>query len=127
MTLGVATAAFRHVNRFVEPVVKAGAASLFLVGPALVVLETVGRRSGKVRGVPVLAFRLGSKVFVSTVRGNSHWLANIDKNPSAAVWLAGNRRTGEATVHHEGFIDVASIEVQPAGEPPERAEFSRSP
>jgi hypothetical protein len=39
MTLGIATAAIRQVNRVVEPVVKAGAGSLLLVGPALVVLE----------------------------------------------------------------------------------------
>ena len=110
----IAAAAFRQVNRLVEPVVKLGFASLIPLGPALVVLETVGRRSHQVRTVPVLALRFGSRVLIGTARGRSHWLANLDASPSAAVWLGGSRRTGQATVHH-GVIDVASIEMEPAG------------
>jgi hypothetical protein len=114
----IARATFRQVNCIVEPVVRSGVVSRFPIGPALVVLETVGRKSSKVRTVPVLAFRLGSRVFVGTVRANSSWLANIDATPSSAVWLAGTRRPGHATVHHNGFIDVASIDVEPVGGAP---------
>jgi hypothetical protein len=57
-------------------------------------------------------------VLVGTVRGNSHWLANLDAAHATGVWLGGSRRTGDATVHHQGFIDVAAIEVDPdAGAP----------
>jgi hypothetical protein len=115
MTCGIAGSALRQVNRVVEPLAKAGLASGLAVGPALVVLETMGRRSRRVRTVPVLAFRFGSRVFVGTVRSGSQWLANADATPSTAVWLAGSRRPARATVHREGFIDVASIEVQPRG------------
>jgi F420H(2)-dependent quinone reductase len=113
---GMAMAAFRQVNRVVEPVAKCGVVSLLPVGPALVVLETVGRRSRKVRTVPVLAFRVGSRVLIGTVRGNSHWLANINATPSAALWLRGSRQTGSVTVRREGLIDVASIDVGPVVE-----------
>jgi deazaflavin-dependent oxidoreductase (nitroreductase family) len=116
MTCGIASAAFRQLNRIVDPIVRSGVVSLVPVGPALVVLETVGRRSGEARSVPVLALRFGSRVLIGTVRRNSHWLANVDATPSAAVWLGGSRRSGRATVHHEGFIDAASIEVEPVGE-----------
>jgi len=116
MALGIAAAAMRQVNRIVEPVLRSGAASLVPLGPALIVLETVGRRSRKVRTVPVLALRLGNRVIVGTVRGNSHWLANVVANPSAGVWLGGSRRTGTATVHQGSFIDVASIDAEPMGD-----------
>jgi hypothetical protein len=113
VTSAIARTALAQVNCVVEPVVRSGVVSLLPVGPALVVLETVGRKSSKVRTVPVLAFRLGSRVFVGTVRANSSWLANMDLTPSSAVWLAGTRRSGHATVHHEGFMDVAYIDVEP--------------
>ena len=116
MNAGIATAAFRQVNRFVEPVVKSGVASLIPIGPALVVLETVGRRTSKVRTVPVLALRFGSKVFIGTVRGGSQWMANVGASPDAAIWLGGHRRPGHATVHREGLIDVASITIEPSSE-----------
>jgi deazaflavin-dependent oxidoreductase (nitroreductase family) len=116
MTFRLAASAFRQVNRFVEPVIRVGAASLIPLGPALVVLETVGRRTRRARTVPVLALRFGSKVFVGTVRGNSSWLANVENAPGVAVWMGGSRRTGRATVRHEGLIDVASIEVESSGE-----------
>jgi hypothetical protein len=117
MNAGIATAAFRQVNRFVEPVVKSGVASLFPIGPALVVLETVGRRTSKVRTVPVLALRFGSKVFVGTLRGDSQWMANVGATPQAAIWLGGHRRAGQATVHREGLIEVVSITMDPNDKP----------
>jgi F420H(2)-dependent quinone reductase len=111
MSCGIGASVFRQVNRVVVPVVKTGVASLLPLGPALVVLETVGRRTHQVRTVPVVALRFGNRVLAGTVRGNSHWAANVDASRSAAVWLSGDRRSGQATVHHGGLIDVASIDV----------------
>ena len=44
-------------------------------------------------------------------------MANVDAASAAAVWQGGSRRAGQATVHHEGLIDVASIVVEPAADP----------
>ncbi len=63
-----------------------------------------------------VALRFGSKVLIGTVRGNSHWRANVVATPAAAIWMGGSRRSGRVTIHHEGLIDVASIEVEPFGD-----------
>jgi hypothetical protein len=78
--------------------------------------DDLRHRVGNISTREPQALRFGRRVRVGTVRRNSHWIANVDATPSAAVWLDGSRRSGRATVDHEGFIDAASIEVEPVGE-----------
>ncbi len=108
MRCDVAKTGFRALNSVLLPAVRSGFAAPLPVGLGLVVVETVGRRSGLVRQVPVVAFRAGDSVTVSTVRGNSQWLANLEATPAAAVWRNGVRREVIATVQR-GALNVVTL------------------
>lgn len=99
---------FRALNSVLLPAVRAGFAAPLPVGLGLVVVETTGRKSGLTRSVPVVAFRTGENVTVSTVRGNSQWLANLEATPAAAVWRNGVRRPVAATVQR-GALNVVTL------------------
>lgn len=90
--------AFRTLNSVVEPTVRAGVANPWPLGGGVVLLETLGRRSGEWRRVPLVATRVGDTLAVSTVRSNSLWLRNIEHDERVAVWLGGQRRTAMAMV-----------------------------
>ncbi len=101
--------AFRTLNSVVLPTVKAGIGSPFPIGAGLVVLETTGRKSGKPRQVPLVATRCGKRVDVSTVRGDSLWIKNLQANPKASVWVGGRKRTATATSIEPGPLTVATL------------------
>ncbi len=61
---------FRAMNRVVEPAVAAGFGSPGLTPWGMVVLETTGRNTGKLRRVPLLGLVSEGCVIVSTVRGS---------------------------------------------------------
>ena len=100
---------FRRVNRVVKPLVKAGLGSPLPIGLGAVVLESTGRKSGLPREVPVLGLRMGDKVIVSTVRGNSQWLKNLEANEQAAVWFCGRRHPASATVQR-GALNLVQLD-----------------
>jgi hypothetical protein len=110
---GVQRVAFGALNRVVAPLARSGVASLAPIGPALVVVDVVGRRSHRVRSVPLLALRFGSTVLLGTIRPNSQWLANVDAARGVAVWLGGDRRAATADIHRGPVIDVASVDLAP--------------
>ena len=99
---------FRALNRAVLPVVQAGFGSPLPLGFGLVVLETKGRRSGAVRPVPVVAFRAGRRVTVSTVRADSQWVKNLEADSDAAIWRNGTRRSVTANVQR-GPLSVVTL------------------
>ncbi|MDW3179268.1 MAG: nitroreductase/quinone reductase family protein [Acidimicrobiia bacterium] len=106
---------FRTINRFVKPAVKAGLGSPLPVGLGAVVLESTGRKSGLAREVPVLGFRVGKKVYISTVRERSQWLKNLEASDKAGVWYCGSRKDATACVQR-GPLNVVTLEVAPEGE-----------
>lgn len=101
-------AAFRALNSFMVPAVRAGLGSPLPIGGGVVILETIGRRSGKARQVPLVALRAGKTVKVSTVRGDSQWIANLEADPSAAIWIHG-RRSGATAQVERGPLNVATL------------------
>lgn len=108
-TPDVSQVLFRTMNRFVKPFVKAGLGSPLPVGLGAVVLESTGRVSGEPREVPVIGFRIGDKLLVSTVRGDSQWVKNLEADDEAAVWYCGKRRTATATVQR-GPLNVVTLD-----------------
>ena len=101
---------FRALNSVVRPAVKAGIGNPFPVGAGAVILETTGRKSGLVRFVPVLATRVGNVLTVSTVRGDSQWLANIEADENVAVWLQGHRHGATAAVKR-GALSTVRVDL----------------
>jgi len=94
---------FRMLNRVVEPVVRAGLGSPRIVPTGFIVVETTGRKSGKLRRSPLAATRLGDYVIVSTFRGGrSQWVRNLAAQPRTRFWLRGKPRDARAFVMYEG-------------------------
>lgn len=94
----LARTVFRTLNSIVRPVVQAGGGNPLPVGGGAIVLETTGRVSGQARQVPLVATRVGGRLGVSTVRGDSQWLRNIEADPNVTVHLCGRPRSATATV-----------------------------
>jgi len=105
-----ARSAFQALNTVVRPAIRAGLGNPLPVGGGAVVLETIGRKSGLARQVPVLAVRRGNRVSVSTARSDSQWLANIEAEPSVGLWISGRRRDGRARVTR-GCLNVVDIDL----------------
>jgi deazaflavin-dependent oxidoreductase (nitroreductase family) len=93
---------FRTLNRVVEPMVRAGFGSPRIVPGGLIVLETLGRKSGRKVRTPLVATRLGGHVVVATFRGKrSQWVLNLAADPKVRFWLGGRAREARAFVIHQ--------------------------
>ncbi len=92
---------FRQLNRVVEPMVRAGVGSPRIVPNGFIVLETRGRKSGRLRRSPLAATRIGRHVLVGTFRGDrSQWFRNLAAQPRTRFWLGGKARDTRAFVMH---------------------------
>lgn len=90
---------FRMLNRVVEPAVRRGVGSPRFVPGGLIVLETRGSKTGKLRRTPLTATRLQGHVFISTFRGErSFWVQNLQKQPRVSYYLGGRQRQARAFV-----------------------------
>lgn len=98
---------FGAINRFVEPLIRAGLGNPVLWPTGTIVLETKGRITGRSYNVPLFATRIGDMLVVSTVRRWSQWLKNVAANPDTRYWLGG--RSHEATA----FVIAPGIERRP--------------
>ena len=106
----VARQAFRALNTVVRPALECGIGNPLPVGVGAAVVETTGRTSGLPRPVPLVAARLGDKVVVSTVRGDSQWFANLEADPSVGVRLFGEDRPATASTRR-GPLNVAVLDL----------------
>jgi hypothetical protein len=90
---------FRLLNAVVEPAVRRGIGSPTFAPASLIVLETVGFKSGATRRTPLWSLCLGRYRIVSTARGNrSFWVKNLLQQPAAIYYLGGKPRTSQAIV-----------------------------
>jgi hypothetical protein len=94
---------FRMLNRLVEPMVRAGLGSPRFVPGGLIVLETRGRKTGRLNRSPLAATRIQGHVLVGTLRGDSsQWVRNLAASPATRYWLAGKPRECRAFLIFEG-------------------------
>jgi hypothetical protein len=107
---------FDSINRVVGPLARRGVVSPPPLGGGVVVMETTGRRSGLPRQVPLLATRVGDRLYVSTVRSGSQWVRNAEADPRVGVWLHGYRRDATAKVRR-GPIQLVEVELDATGVP----------
>ena len=90
---------FRRLNAIVEPLVRKGIGSPSFTPTSVILLETVGFKSGLERRTPLLAIRLGKYTLVSTARGSrSFWVKNLQKNAQVKYYLGGKIKDSKAYV-----------------------------
>lgn len=105
-------AIFRRLNAVVEPAVRCGIGSPTLAPASLIVLETVGCKSGLRRRTPLWSMRAGRYRLVSTARGKrSFWVKNLLQQPAVSFYLGGRRRDAQAIVIADGdaLPDVSAL------------------
>lgn len=103
---------FRALNAVVEPAVRKGFGSLTLAPASLIVLETVGFKSGQQRRTPLWSIGVGPYRLVSTARGDrSFWVKNLQKNGAIRFYLGGCERRATAVVIRDGKMsqDVSTL------------------
>ena len=106
--------AFRSLNSVVEPAVRRGIGSPTLAPAGLIVLETIGFKSGEQRRTPLWSFRLGRYRIVSTARGErSFWVKNLLQQPKVSYYLGGRRRESHAIVIAEGAPQHSAAALTP--------------
>ena len=103
---------FRRLNSWVEPAVRKGIGSPTFTPASLIVLETLGFKSGAQRRTPLWSVRLGRYRVVSTARGDrSFWVKNVLKQPKVSYYLGGKRREGNAIVFAGSSAEQQSLEL----------------
>jgi len=96
---GIELEFFRFLNRWLEPQIRAGLGSPRLVPGGLIVLETRGRKTGRLARVPLVATRIQGYVLVGTFRGaRSQWTRNLAAHPETRFWMGGRPRSTVATL-----------------------------
>jgi deazaflavin-dependent oxidoreductase (nitroreductase family) len=84
--------------RLVNPLVKA-AAERGIALPGLVILETIGRKSGQPRRTPVGDYVQGDTAWIFTEHGRAAaYMRNIEANPRVRMKVGRRWRTGSAEV-----------------------------
>jgi hypothetical protein len=90
---------FRRINGVVEPMVRRGFVSSKLAPASLIVLETIGFKSGQLKRTPVWSLGLGRYRIVGTARGGrSFWVKNLLKDSDISYFLGGKAVSSEAIV-----------------------------
>jgi len=90
---------FRLLNSVVEPAVRCGIGSPRFAPAGLILLESVGFKSGETRRTPLLATRFMGFTFISTARGErSFWVKNLQKQPRVTYYVGGKARAAKAFV-----------------------------
>jgi len=106
---------FRSLNRIVEPSVRKGFGSPRHTPGALIVLESIGHKTGRRNREPLASVRVGEQILVGTFRGRrSAWVKNLAANPAARYWLGGRAQPATATVFLAGKAPRKRKSLSPA-------------
>jgi len=105
---------FGALNRFAEPLVRAGLGNPILWPTGTIVLEVSGRNTGRRYNVPLVATRVGNMFVVSTVRRRSQWLKNVAAVGAVRYWIGGRAREANAFVIASGGDAPADLLPQSA-------------
>ena len=106
---------FRALNAVLEPSVRKGFGSPSLAPGALIVLETTGRKTGRLSKRPLASLRVGEHILVGTFRGRrSHWVKNLVAQPKVRFWLGGRARSATAIVFQPGRTPRKRAGLSPA-------------
>jgi deazaflavin-dependent oxidoreductase (nitroreductase family) len=103
---------FRSLNQLVEPIVRLGFGSPLPWTSGTIVLETIGRKTGEARSLPLVATLIGDLLFVSTVRKRSQWIKNLSANPEVKYWIYGQERRAKAFVFAKD-LEQPSLDEMP--------------
>ncbi len=99
---------FRKLNAIMEPAVRRGFGSPRFLPAGLILLESVGFKSGQQRRTPLLSFQVGRYRIVTTARSKrSFWVKNLVQQPRVSYFLGGKRREAEAIV----FVDESHLRM----------------
>ncbi len=94
---------FSGLNSVVEPYLRAGFGTPGFCANGIVLIETTGRKTGRIINVPLMAMSVGDVVIVSTVRARrSQWIRNVAANPEVRLWLRGRAHEARAFVIGDG-------------------------
>jgi deazaflavin-dependent oxidoreductase (nitroreductase family) len=94
---------FSGLNSVVVPYLRAGFGTPGPCANGVILLETTGRKSGRIINVPLMAASFGDLVVVSTVRARrAQWIRNVVVNPEVRFWLHGRARKARAFVIGDG-------------------------
>ncbi len=85
---------FPHIDR---PLLRLSRGYLSIsLGQPVILLETVGARTGAVRATPLMSLLVGEEIVIVASNGGGErspgWYFNLRKNPEATVTLRGRRR-----------------------------------
>jgi len=95
---------FGTLNDLLLPGVREGWLSRAELPATPVALAVPGRKSGKIRTLPLLAVQLGDVLLVSTFRGErSQWIRNVAAAQKVKVWLGGRAKQYDASVLGPGL------------------------
>lgn len=105
---------FRRINGVVEPLVSRGVGSPSWTPASLIVLESIGFKSGQRRRTPLWSLRLGPYRLISTARGKrSFWVKNLKQQPAINYSLDGAVVEAEAIVIAPGYDNLDDWDLSP--------------
>ena len=98
----VSTAVFKYMNAYyMVPLSKLGLLP-WMLNPLtgyIMVLQTIGRKSGKPRLTPLnYALADGNLYCIAGFGSGTHWLANLKANPNVEIHVAGTKLRGKAEI-----------------------------